>query len=155
MTIDRRSFLAGTASLVAWPARANAQDASSVLQSYERDTGGRIGLYAENLATGAKIVWRSVPTGRGMVTEKVGASLPGKHFQTQVLEERLTATQTVDFESAEEGGTAVILALDYTLVRKGPLAWLTDVLFIRRAQNDALARTLRRFATEAAEQAAL
>jgi hypothetical protein len=29
------------------------------------------------------------------------------------------------------------------------------VLFIRRAQNDALARTLRLFATEAAEQAAL
>lgn len=104
---------------------------------------------------GAKIVWRSVPTGRGMVTEKVRESRPGARFQTEVHEERLMATQTVDFEPGEEGGTAVILGLDYTLVKKGPLAWITDVLFIRRAQNDALARTLRRFATEAAEQAAL
>jgi len=104
---------------------------------------------------GAKLVWQSVPTGRGTVTEKVLESRPGVRFQTEVLEERLIATQTVDFETAEEGGTAVVLAFDYTLVRKGPLAWLTDVLFIRRAENDALARTLRRFATEAAEQAAL
>jgi beta-lactamase class A len=58
MTIDRRSFLAGTAGLIAWPALAHAQDSPAIFQTYERDTGGRIGLYAENLATGAKIVWR-------------------------------------------------------------------------------------------------
>ena len=105
---------------------------------------------------GAKIVWRSVPTGRGMVTEKVRESIPGVRFQTDVLEERLIGTQTVEFAiPEEEGGTAVVMSLDYTLLKKGPFAWLTDVVFIRRAQNDALARTLRRFATEAAEQAAL
>ena len=104
---------------------------------------------------GAKLVWRSVPTGRGTVTEKVRESLPGARFQTDVLEERLIGTQTVEFEAAEQGGTGVVLSLDYTLVRKGPLGWLTDVLFIRRAQNDALARTLRRFAIEAADEAAL
>ena len=47
------------------------------------------------------------------------------------------------------------LELDYKVSVGGPLRPLVDVLFIRRAQNDALARTLRRFATEAAEQAAL
>jgi uncharacterized membrane protein len=104
---------------------------------------------------GSKIVWQSVPTGRGTVTEKVRQSLPGDRIQTEVLEERMTGTQTVEFAPAEEGGTAVVLSLEYKLVNKGPLTWLTDVLFIRRAQNDALARTLRRFATEAAEQAAL
>jgi uncharacterized membrane protein len=104
---------------------------------------------------GAKIVWQSVPTGRGTVTEKVRESLPGARFQTDVLEERLIGTQTVEFGTAEEGGTEVVLILDYTLVKKGPLAWITDVLFIRRAQNDALARTLRRFAIEAADEAAL
>jgi uncharacterized membrane protein len=104
---------------------------------------------------GATIVWRSVPTGRGTVTEKVRHSLPGERIQTDVVEERLAATQTVEFAPAEEGGTGVVLSLDYTLVKRGPLAWLTDVLFIRRAQHDALARTLRRFATEAAEEAAL
>jgi len=104
---------------------------------------------------GSKLVWRSVPTGRGTVTEKVRESLPGVRFQTDVLEERLIGTQTVEFEAADDGGSAVLMSLDYTLVNKGPLAWVTDVLFIRRAQNDALARTLRRFATEAAEEAAL
>jgi hypothetical protein len=104
---------------------------------------------------GAKLVWKSVPTGRGIVTEKVRESFPGVRFQTDVLEERLIGTQTVELEAAEEGGTTVVLSLDYTLVRKGPLGWLTDVLFIRRAQNDALARTLRRFAIEAADEAAL
>jgi ribosome-associated toxin RatA of RatAB toxin-antitoxin module len=104
---------------------------------------------------GAKLVWRSVPTGRGIVTEKVRHSLPGERIQTDVLEERLVGTQTAEFAPADEGGTAVILTLDYKLVKEGPLAWLTDVLFIRRAQNDALARTVQRFGIEAAEEAAL
>jgi uncharacterized membrane protein len=106
-------------------------------------------------AAGAKIVWHSVPTGRGIVTEKVRDSVPGERIQTEVLEERLIGTQTVEFAPADEGGTAVILALDYKLTQKGVLARLTDLLFIRGAQHNALARTLRRFATEAAEQAAL
>jgi hypothetical protein len=61
----------------------------------------------------------------------------------------------VEFAPAGDGGTAVILTLDYKLVKTGPIAWVTDILFIRGAQHNALARTLRRFATEAAEQAAL
>jgi hypothetical protein len=106
-------------------------------------------------APGAKLVWRSVPTGRGIVTERVLDSQRPGLFSTQVLEERLTGTQTTTFDAHESGGTAVELSLDYRLAKGGPLARVTDVIFIRRAQNDALARTLRRFATEAAEQAAL
>ena len=47
------------------------------------------------------------------------------------------------------------LELEYTLTTGGPLRFLTDLFFIRRAEGDALARTLRRFAIEAAEEAAL
>jgi uncharacterized membrane protein len=104
---------------------------------------------------GTRVVWKSVPTGRGTVTEKVRHALPGERIQTDVIEERLMGTQTAEFAPAEEGGTAVILTLDYKLVKQGPLAWITDILFIRRAQHDALTRTLSRFATEAAEEAAL
>ena len=104
---------------------------------------------------GAKLVWRSVPTGRGVVTERVEASEPGRRLRTKVLEERTIGTQTVAFEPAEEGGTTVAIELDYQLQKAGPLNALVDVLFIRRAQRDALTRTLRRFATEAAEEAAL
>src|SRR4051812_2640883 len=106
-------------------------------------------------AQGAKLAWRSVPSGRGIVTEKVVASDPGARFATAVLEDRLAGTQTTELAPADEGGTAITLALDYELLKGGPLAALTDAIFIRRAQDDALARTLRRFATEAAEQAAL
>jgi ribosome-associated toxin RatA of RatAB toxin-antitoxin module len=110
---------------------------------------------AEWPAAGAKIVWQSVPTGRGTVTEKVRESVPGTRFRTEVLEQRLVGTQTVEFEPDESGGTKVVLSLDYRLASDNPLNRLVDLIFIRRAQRDALARTLRRFATEAAEEAAL
>ena len=41
----------------AWPALAAA--APEPLKAYERRTGGRIGLYAENLDTGQKLAWRA------------------------------------------------------------------------------------------------
>ena len=105
---------------------------------------------------GAKLVWNSPPAGRGTVTEKVVAAEPPDRFATKVIEERLTGTQTTEFAPGEdEGTTRVALQLDYKLQRRGPIAALTDMIFIRRAQSDALYRTLRRFATEAAEQAAL
>jgi uncharacterized membrane protein len=105
-------------------------------------------------APGAKLVWKSVPGGRGVVTEKVIRSEPAAVHEAAVFEERLDGTQTVTF-SAEEEGSRVELVLDYHVRVGGPLRPLVDALFIRRAQNDALRRTLRRFTTEAAEQAEL
>jgi uncharacterized membrane protein len=103
---------------------------------------------------GAKLVWESTPDGRGLVTERVVESMPGIRVVTDVFEERCTGTQTVSFEP-DEDGSLVEIELDYELSKGGPLRGVTDVLFIRRAQSDALVRTLRRFATEAAEEAAL
>jgi beta-lactamase class A len=57
MILDRRTLLAAVSSFVA--RRAFAQEAPPVLATYERSTSGRIGLYAENLATGASIGWRA------------------------------------------------------------------------------------------------
>ena len=99
---------------------------------------------------GAKLVWQSVPTGRGTVTERVTENEPGATFATRVFDERTVGQQTVKFT---EGGVGI--ELDYELQDPSPLNRLVDVLFIRRAQRDALTRTLRRFAIEAAEQAAL
>jgi uncharacterized membrane protein len=106
-------------------------------------------------AHGAKVVWRSIPTGRGRVTERVAECVPGERVATQVVEERLSGTQTASFAALDGGGSEVRLELEYELTGGGPLRVVTDLLFIRRAQNDALARTLRRFATEAAEESAL
>jgi uncharacterized membrane protein len=104
---------------------------------------------------GTKLVWRSGPAGRGVVTEKVVASEPGERFVTQVFEERMQGAQAVAFTPVDADSTRVDIELDYELAKGGPLAGITDVLFIRRALTDALRRTLRRFATEAAEEARL
>jgi uncharacterized membrane protein len=103
---------------------------------------------------GAKIVWKSVPGGRGSVTEKVTRALPGALHQVAVFEEKLDGTQTITFAPVDEA-TWVELELEYNVSVGGPLRPVVDALFIRRAQNDALGRTLRRFRTEAAEQASL
>ena len=103
---------------------------------------------------GAKLVWSGVPGGRGVVTERVVSATPPTRHEVNVFEEKLDGTQRTTF-TADEDGTIVELELDYKVSVGGPLRPLVDILFIRRAQNDALARTLRRYTTEAAEQAAL
>jgi len=57
MHLDRRSVLASLAWLAA--SSAFAAEAPPELESYERESGGRIGVYAENLANGKKLAWRA------------------------------------------------------------------------------------------------
>jgi hypothetical protein len=91
---------------------------------------------------GAKLVWTSGPAGRGTVTERVLANEPGKHFATRIFEERLSGEQRVWFNPGE-----IALELEYEVQRPK----LIDVLFIRRAQADALQRTLTRLRRELTE----
>lgn len=59
----RRTVMAAAASLAATPAFAQssplARPPVPALADYERATGGRIGLYARNLKTGAELAWRA------------------------------------------------------------------------------------------------
>jgi hypothetical protein len=112
-------------------------------------------------AEGSKLVWQSLPDGRGQVTEKVTARGEG-YLTARLLEDSLTGIQSVSFQPAGDGEDATIveLCLKYdlnptTVWRQGPLGKVVNLLFIRRAMTDSLARTLRRFATEAAEQKSL
>ncbi|MEK6229686.1 MAG: SRPBCC family protein [Actinomycetota bacterium] len=103
----------------------------------------------------SRVVWESGPGGRGRVTEKVREHQP-RRFSTLVYEQRLAGTQTAVFEPSQtEGHATVRVQLDYELVDAGPFSGLTDVLFIRRALRDALARTVRRYTVEAQDQAGL
>ena len=102
---------------------------------------------------GAKVVWESTPAGRGRVTERVTENGP-EGVATQVFDKQMTGIQAARFE-ANEDGCDVYLSLDYELTSGGPLRGLTDVLFIRRALAMALERTLRRFSTEAGDEATL
>ncbi|MBR0736857.1 class A beta-lactamase [Bradyrhizobium liaoningense] len=57
MLLDRRSLLASLGWMAVSPVLA--ADAPPELAAYERESGGRIGVYTENLATGAKLAWRA------------------------------------------------------------------------------------------------
>jgi hypothetical protein len=98
---------------------------------------------------GSKLIWQSIPAGRGRVTERVIEHDDGR-FVTDVFEQQLAGRQTLWFEPG-----VVTMELDYTLTTGGPLRFVTDVLFIRRALTMALERTLRRFSTEAEDEATL
>ena len=102
-------------------------------------------------APGATAVWRSIPSGRGRVAERVVASAPGS-FATEVSEDDLEGVQTLSAREGEDGGSELFLELDYELLKPGVLSGLTDVLFIRRALAAALGRTLAHLAAEAAQQ---
>jgi hypothetical protein len=104
---------------------------------------------------GARVVWESIPGGRGRVTERI-LERDARRIVSEIFEDALGGTQTIRFEAAPEGGGSVVdLALEYELTRGGPFRELADVIFIRRALRDALRRTLRRFAVEAEEEAGL
>ena len=53
MSIDRRTVLAALPAIVAGAGVARADDTEPALQTLEQKVGGRIGLFAENQATGA------------------------------------------------------------------------------------------------------
>jgi hypothetical protein len=112
---------------------------------------------------GGKIVWRSIPGGRGIVSERVLEHTRdddgSTRIVTRVFEEALTGKQTATFTQTD-AGCEMALELEYqlapnTVMRTGVLGKVTNALFIRRALSDSLARTIRRFTTEAHEEASL
>jgi hypothetical protein len=113
----------------------------------------RLELAPEWPEQGARVVWESTPEGRGRVTETVRENDPDR-FSTQIFEEALIGTQTLQAVPAE-AGSRVQLSLEYELVKYGPLRGVADAIFIRRALRDALRRTLFRFEIEAEEEASL
>ncbi|WP_084578950.1 class A beta-lactamase [Sphingomonas azotifigens] len=58
MKPTRRVFSFGLPALVCWPGLARSAVSDPIAQ-YERVTGGRIGVYAVNVKTGAKLTWRA------------------------------------------------------------------------------------------------
>ncbi len=97
------------------------------------------------------LVWDSVPDGRGRVTEAVRTHAQREGQVADVEDPRIVGRQSVAFAAAgtvDAPAVRMSLTLDYELRDGGLLSPVTDLLFIRRAQSDALRRTLLRFARE-------
>lgn len=101
---------------------------------------------------GSRLVWESFPGGRGRVTERVVRYEARAGQEVETVDASAAGRQTVSF-APDGDDVRMTLELEYRVLEPGPLTPLTDFFFIRRAQGDALRRTLARFARELREEA--
>lgn len=59
MRLDRRRFVLAAPALLATASTARAAAPLAALDAYERASGGRVGVFAKNLASGAELAWRA------------------------------------------------------------------------------------------------
>jgi hypothetical protein len=97
---------------------------------------------------GARLVWDSVPAGRGRVVERVVDYEVRTGQSVAVEDAQLTGTQTVIFVPRPEGRSQLVLELRWELKQRHVFTPLLDLLFVRRAFADSLRRTLSRFGRE-------
>lgn len=96
---------------------------------------------------GSGLVWESFAGGRGRVTEHVVRYEARGGQEVETLDASSEGLQIVTFTPAGDD-VRMTLELEYRVLDAGPFTALTDFFFIRRAQGDALRRTLGRFARE-------
>jgi Polyketide cyclase / dehydrase and lipid transport len=102
---------------------------------------------------GAGVTWESAPAGRGAVRELVIWHEPGTGQQTEVTDDSIRGLQTVTFATSPEGVT-VSLSLEYDLVKRSPVMFVVDLLFVRRVMTESLKKTLSRFGAQLASRRA-
>jgi uncharacterized protein YndB with AHSA1/START domain len=101
---------------------------------------------------GGSLRWRSIPAGRGEVTEHVLEHEP-RRLHRVAFRDPATAGELRTTFSISGPGTRVVQELDYRRTHRGPLAWLTDRLFIRSQVRGSLERSLARLRLEIEEVA--
>jgi hypothetical protein len=111
------------------------------------DGFGQVKTSAGYPEAGGSLRWRSIPAGRGEVTEHVLEHEPRRLHRVAFRDPESGGELVTRFEIAGEG-TLVVQELDYRLRRRGPFAWVTDRLFIRSQVRGSLARSLGRLKLE-------
>jgi Polyketide cyclase / dehydrase and lipid transport len=101
---------------------------------------------------GGSLRWRSIPAGRGEVTEHVLEHEPRRVHRAAFRDPESAGELRTTFEIAGQG-TAVTQELEYRLRSRGPFTWLTDRLFIRSQVRGSVARSLARLKLEVEELA--
>ncbi|MFN2612631.1 MAG: SRPBCC family protein [Solirubrobacterales bacterium] len=88
-----------------------------------------------------KLRWRSIPTGRGEVSEQVLDHEPRRHHRISFADPESEGELSTTFEIRGEG-VVVSRRMAYTVLHPGLLGPLTDVFFVRRQVAAALTREL-------------
>ncbi|MGA9858489.1 MAG: SRPBCC family protein [Solirubrobacteraceae bacterium] len=96
---------------------------------------------------GGVVRWESGPAGRGQVAETVVQRRAGECIALDVRDDSIDGRQTVAFTPAPDG-VHVTLELSYRIRRRSPVTPLIDRLFVRRAMEQSLERTLARFGAQ-------
>jgi hypothetical protein len=102
---------------------------------------------------GGKLRWKSVPAGRGEVTEKVLEHEHRRKHRIEFADPTLAGQMTVTF-SIEGEGTKIIASMDYRLLDKSVFARLGALLFLKAQLRGTLRRSLDAFVPEAAGRTA-
>ena len=96
---------------------------------------------------GARLIWESTPGGRGRVMERVIAYESRTGQTVEVEDSQISGRQQVQFTPGHDH-VDVTLSLIYEIKDRTIVTPVLDMLFVRRAWNDALRRTVTRFANE-------
>jgi uncharacterized membrane protein len=96
---------------------------------------------------GGSLRWRSIPAGRGEVTEHV-LEHESRRLHRIAFRDPESAGELRTTFAIEGEGTRVTQELDYRLPKGGTLSWLTDRLFIRSQMRGSLRRSLTRLKLE-------
>ena len=99
---------------------------------------------------GGSLRWRSIPAGRGEVTEHVLEHEPRRLHRVAFRDPTTAGELRTSFSIAGER-SRVVQELHYRRARRGPLAGLTDRLFIRSQVRGSLERSLARLKLEVEE----
>jgi uncharacterized protein YndB with AHSA1/START domain len=94
---------------------------------------------------GGELVWRSTTAGRGQVRERVVEHEPRSLHRIEFEDPESRGRLETRFEivaEGEEGRSRVTQRFEYELTGGGPLAPITDFLFIRSQMRGSLERSL-------------
>jgi uncharacterized protein YndB with AHSA1/START domain len=102
---------------------------------------------------GGTLRWKSVPAGRGEVTEKVLEHESRRRHRIEFSDPSMEGEMTVTF-AIEGEGTKVAASMDYRLLDKSVFARLGALLFLKAQLRGTLRRSLDAFVPEVAGRVA-
>jgi uncharacterized membrane protein len=102
---------------------------------------------------GGTLTWRSVPAGRGRVSERVLEHEPRRRHKIAFSDPQ-SEGELLTVMAIEGDATRATQTMDYRL-GGGPFAWISDRLFVRAQMRSSLERSLLRFKHEVEEIAKL